>query len=231
MAVLTDYKINASKSKAKEYTLKDGNGLFLNIHHNGSKYWLFRFSWNGKQTRMPFGTYPTVDIKQARYLCEQANFKLLSGIDPRLKENPTIDPADEEPKCTFALFSQHWLEFKMKKLNSKPSKDKKNNGRGSTEIQIRRVFPNDIFPVLKDKSIHKVTKNDLLCIIRKVEKRGALSVAEKIRSWLDEIFRYTVVSEGLDINPAADLDIASLPRCSSSVVFSVCPLSGLSSSS
>jgi integrase len=215
MAVLTDYKINASKSKAKEYTLKDGNGLFLNIHPNGSKYWLFRFSWNGKQTRMSFGTYPTVDIKQARYLCEQANFKLLRGIDPRLKENTTIDPVDEvldeEPKCTFAQFAQHWLEFKMKKLNSKPSKDKKNNGRGSTEIQIRRAFTNDIFPVLKDKSIHKVTRNDLLCIIRKVEKRGALSVAEKIRSWLDEIFRYAVVTEGLEINPAADLDIASLP--------------------
>ncbi|WP_294843803.1 Arm DNA-binding domain-containing protein [uncultured Gilliamella sp.] len=64
MAVLTDYKIKAAKSKAKEYTLKDGNRLFLNIHPNGSKYWLFRFSWNGKQSRLSFGTYPTVDIKK-----------------------------------------------------------------------------------------------------------------------------------------------------------------------
>lgn len=50
-----------------------------------------------------------------------------------------------------------------------------------------------------------------MCIIRKVEQRGALSVAEKIRSWLDEIFRCAVVTEGLEINPAADLDIAALP--------------------
>lgn len=164
---------------------------------------------------MSFGTYPKVDIKQARYLCEQANFKLLSNIDPRLKENPTIEPVeeavDEEQKCTFAQFALHWLEFKLKKLNSKPSKDKKNNGRGSTEIQIRRAFTNDIFPVLKDKSLQSVTRKDLLLIMRRVEERGALSVAEKIRCWLSEIFRYAVVTEGLEINPAADLDIATLP--------------------
>lgn len=68
-----------------------------------------------------------------------------------ISNKPTIDPVDEvldeEPKCTFTQFAQHWFEFKMNKLNSKPSKDKKNNGRGSTEIQIRRAFTNDIFPV------------------------------------------------------------------------------------
>lgn len=127
MAVLTDYKIKASKSDAKEYTLKDGDGLFLNIHPNGSKYWLFRFSWNGKQTRMSFGTYPNIDIKKARKLCEQARCKLLNGIDPRLKvklkNEPIIETTDSKPQ--FIQFALDWLEFKLKKLNSNPSKDKK----------------------------------------------------------------------------------------------------------
>ena len=106
MAVLTDYKIKAAKSKAKEYTLKDGNRLFLNIHPNGSKYWLFRFSWNGKQSRLSFGTYPTVDIKKARSLCKQANCKLLNGIHPRLQESLDSQPpqkttVDLESKLSF----------------------------------------------------------------------------------------------------------------------------------
>lgn len=128
MSALTEYGIKAAKAKDKEYTLKDGNGLFLNIHPNGSKYWLFRFSWNGKQTRISFGTYPAIDIKQARLLCKQANCKLLSGVDPRLKESleseSAKNPVDNEPKLTFVQFALDWLEFKLKRLNATPSKKK-----------------------------------------------------------------------------------------------------------
>lgn len=75
MAALTEYSIEAAKTKDKEYTLKDGEGLFLNIYPNGSKYWLIRFSWNSKHTRLLFGTYPKIDIKKARFLCKQANYQ------------------------------------------------------------------------------------------------------------------------------------------------------------
>lgn len=205
MAVLTEFAIKAAKTKNKEYTLKDGSGLFLNIHPNGSKYWLFRFSWNGKQSRLSLGTYPTVNIKKARSLCKQANCKLLNGIHPRLQESleskpPQKTTVDLVPKLSFVEFASEWLEFKLKRLNSKPSKEKKNKGRGSTEIQIRRAFNNDVFPVLKDKSLQSVTRKDLLSIIRAVEERGSLSISEKIESWLDEIFRYASVTEGLEVN-------------------------------
>lgn len=62
MAVLTEFAIKAAKTKNKEYTLKDGSGLFLNIHPNGSKYWLFRFSWNGKQSGVDFAIMQSSDI-------------------------------------------------------------------------------------------------------------------------------------------------------------------------
>lgn len=35
MALLSDFKIKAAKIKEKEYTLKDGDGLFLYIHLTG----------------------------------------------------------------------------------------------------------------------------------------------------------------------------------------------------
>ena len=56
-----------------------------------------------------------------------------------------------------------------------------------------------------------MTRKDLLSIIRAIEKRGSLSVSEKVRGWLHEIFRYACVTEGSENNPAADLDIVSLP--------------------
>lgn len=92
MAVVTEFAIKVEKTKNKEYTLKDESGLFLNIHPSGSKYWLFRFSWNGKQSRLSFGTYPTVNIEKARSLYKQANCKLFSGIHPRLQESLDSKP-------------------------------------------------------------------------------------------------------------------------------------------
>lgn len=67
-----------------------------------------------------------------------------------------------------------------------------------------------IFSALKDKSLKNVTRSDLLSILSKVEARGALSIAEKIRSWLNEIFRYAVITEELRINPTSDLDNAAI---------------------
>ncbi|RUS67387.1 Prophage integrase IntS [Saezia sanguinis] len=92
-----------------------------------------------------------------------------------------------------------------------PSKEKKNKGRGGTEIQIRRAFNNDLFPALQHKPLKNISRTDLLSIQQKIEARGALSIAEKVRSWLNEIFRYAVATGELETNPAADLDIAGLP--------------------
>lgn len=59
-----------------------------------------------------------------------------------------------------------------------------------------------------------------MSIIRAVEERGSLSIFEKIRSWLDEIFRYASVTEGQEVNPAADLNIALMShRCNNCYPF------------
>jgi len=42
-----------------------------------------------------------------------------------------------------------------------------------------------------------------------VEKRGALNVAEKIRTWLNQIFRFAIAEGLLEMNPAANLDIVA----------------------
>ncbi|WP_423783845.1 phage integrase central domain-containing protein [Frischella perrara] len=62
-----------------------------------------------------------------------------------------------------------------------------------------------MFPVLKDKYLRDVTRADLLLIQKRIEKPNALSVAEKVRFWLDEIFRYALATDETDSNPASDL--------------------------
>lgn len=49
-------------------------------------------------------------------------------------------------------------------------------------------------------------------MIARIERRKALSVAEKVRTWFNQLFRYAlVVVPGLEQNPASDLDVVALP--------------------
>lgn len=72
MTQLTDLIIRRAKPTTKLYTIKDGLGLYINIKSNGTKNWLYRFYWDGIQKRISFGTYPSVDLKKARSLRQQA---------------------------------------------------------------------------------------------------------------------------------------------------------------
>jgi hypothetical protein len=49
-------------------------------------------------------------------------------------------------------------------------------------------------------------------VLRKIERRNALTTAEKCRTWLNQLFRYAMVEVNLETNPANDLDIVAIPQ-------------------
>lgn len=63
---LTDIKIRSAKPEAKAYKLTDGDGMFLLIHPNGSKYWRLRYRFGGKEKMLALGVYPEVLLADAR---------------------------------------------------------------------------------------------------------------------------------------------------------------------
>ncbi|WP_176701747.1 phage integrase central domain-containing protein [Gilliamella sp. wkB112] len=47
--------------------------------------------------------------------------------------------------------------------------------------------------------------------MRHIKRRRTLSIAEKCRCWLNEIFRHAIAEGIIETNPAADMDILALP--------------------
>lgn len=207
MTVLSDYATKNAKPAAKEYYLKDGAGLFLRVKPSGVKIWVFRFYWQGKQVKLTIGQYPAISLKQAREKRDSAREALALNKDPRV----TTEAAGQAPGYTFVEFVPQWLDYKLRKLNAVPSKEKKNGGRQGTAIQIERAMRNDILPILRNKPLAGITRTDVLAIQTRIEARGALSIAEKVRTWLNEIFRYAMATGAIDHNPAADMDMAAIP--------------------
>ena len=63
---LTDRKIQNAKPTSKQFKLFDGKGLFLLIHPNGSKYFRWDYTFEGKRKTLALGVYPETTLKQAR---------------------------------------------------------------------------------------------------------------------------------------------------------------------
>ena len=208
MTQLSDMAVRHAKATHKPYTLKDGGGLYLNVNPSGTKNWLFRFYWHNQQKRISFGVYPAVDLKKARLKRQKAQELLAQGIDPR------------QQKCasggayavTFAQYAQRWTDFKLKKLSAGKPLDDKRGGRQGIPVQIERYMRMDMIPLLGEKAMMDITRADVLAVQRKIEARGALSIAEKVRGWLNELFRHAVAEGVIESNPASDLDIVALPQ-------------------
>lgn len=191
---LTDTAIRQARPREKAYTLADADGLALFIHPRGGKYWHFRYRLGGKGCRISLGTYPEVSLKDARLRRDDARQKVAAGIDPR--SSPGTPPAI----VTFRQVANEWDTFRTPRLTQ---------GRKGSAAQARRYLDKDIIPLLGDMPIEAVRRTDVLKVVRAVEERGALNVAEKIRTWLHQIFRYAMVHEYVEVNPATDLDIVA----------------------
>ncbi|ANI36445.1 hypothetical protein AA098_24170 [Pseudomonas sp. JY-Q] len=58
---LSDPKCEAAKPRDKDYTLFDGQGLFLLVKKNGSKIWRMKFKRpDGREGLATFGNYPAL---------------------------------------------------------------------------------------------------------------------------------------------------------------------------
>ena len=82
MNKLTENSIRKAQVLEKQYKIYDGDGMFLLIHPNGSKYWRMKFVFDGKSKIASFGVWPSVSLKEARERRHEAKQKIKMGINP-----------------------------------------------------------------------------------------------------------------------------------------------------
>jgi integrase len=68
--------------------------------------------------------------------------------------------------------------------------------------QVQRFLQADVFPYVGALPIRNVTAAHLLEIVRRVEARGAETVALMVRQWCSAVFRYAVATLRADNDPA-----------------------------
>ncbi|HCB1211866.1 tyrosine-type recombinase/integrase [Alcaligenes sp.] len=200
---LTDMAVRQARASGKPRNLLDGDGLSLFVPVKGRKAWHLRYTFAGRERRISLGTYPEVSLREARELREAARAQLAKGLNPRAERKRKHLAAVIADEHTFMAVYERWRDHRKLSLEE---------GRQTSLSQIKRVFNKDVFPVLRHLNIHEITSAHLLEIIGRIEKRGSLSVAEKLRTWFRQLFRFAKVAiPGMAENPALDLDAVALP--------------------
>jgi integrase len=202
--MLTDVIARQAKTAEKPYTLADFDGLSLFVSVTGAKLWHFRYTWAGQRARISLGGYPKLSLREARDLRDKAHALLAKGINPDADRQQKRHAIQLAAKHSFKAVFDLWVEHRQKELAE---------GRQSTLSQIRRIFQNDVLPTLGKMSVYDIRRPQLLGILARIEQRKAFTTAEKVRTWFRQLFRYAlVVVEGLEINPATDLDVVAAPK-------------------
>ena len=100
--LLTDTKIRAVKPASKEINMSDGKGtmLYCRIRPNGSKLFIFRYTFNSKHSNICFGSYPDITLKRARELAQEYRALLADGINPKTHKDKQYSTL----KCQYSFF-------------------------------------------------------------------------------------------------------------------------------
>ena len=214
--LLTDKAILSAVKEAVEAgkpgTIKDGDGLTLITRPDGAGWWRLRYWLVGRENRLSLGTYPETGLRIARDKRDAARKLIAAGTDPSAARK--VEKADRELQCeaqaladagmpgpgTFEHVAREWLTTIHERKVSEGHSER-------TRIRLEQ----DAFPWLGRRPIAEIEAPELLQCLRRVEARGAIETAHRVKNTCGQVFRYGVAIGACQSNPAADLQDALKP--------------------
>lgn len=197
---LTDLEVKNAKPKEIPYKLNDGKGLFLHISSSGKKTWRYRYKIMGTESVLVIGVYPLMPLLAARIEAEAMRQKVKSGVNPSKERQSekllTLQKEDEEKQLVLNSFenvAHEWHE-----------REKGGWSRGHA-MAVMETLRADVFPAIGPIAVDQILPPMIMDIIKAIESRDALVVAQKVLQRMTAIFRYAVQTGKATYNPAVEM--------------------------
>ena len=189
---LSEVKVRTAKSLERTYKIFDGGGLFLLVTPSGGKLWHFKYRFDKKEKKLALGTYPEISLADARQRREDARRQVAHGIDPGAVRKAQKQAETSEAE-TFEVIAREW--------HAKFS----HTWTPGHAVKLLSAMTRDLFPWIGAHPISDIKAPELLKALRRIESRGTLETAHRVRGLLGQIFRYAVATGRAERDPAADL--------------------------
>lgn len=189
---LTDTAIRNAKPTDKPYKLSDEKGLYLLVNQAG-KYFRFDYRFAGKRKTLALGVYPDVKLKEAREKLQDARKLLANEIDPAYHRKVKKLVQAEQAGNSFESVALEWF-----------AKNKAVWTEGHSRTIIQRLQGN-VLPWLGERPIAEISAPEILTVLRRIEDRGAIETAHRIKQICGQVFRYAIATGRAERDPSADL--------------------------
>ncbi|WP_432726762.1 integrase domain-containing protein [Klebsiella grimontii] len=195
---LTNNEILKAKPREKDFTLHDGDGLFLLVKTSGKKLWRFRYQRpnSASRTNLSLGAYPALTLAAARQIRDQHLSLLVQGIDPQQQQEIVSVQRQIELDSVFSTVAANWFQLKSKSVTSDYAKD------------IWRSLDKDVFPAIGEIPVQEIKARTIIEALEPIKARGALETVRRLVQRINEIMIYAVNTGLLDANPASGVGMA-----------------------
>lgn len=199
---LSDRTVKTAKPSSKPVRLWDSGGLYLEVSPAGGKLWRLKYRFGKREKRLALGIYPDVGLADARDKRDDARRVLARGVDPG-----AVARAVKEARGGGGTFEAIAREWHVKQSTTEGARKW---SASHAKITLERLS-NNVFPYVKEKKPEDVDATEWLRVLRRVEERGAVETAHRIRSICSQVYRYAVSTGRAARDPLTDLRGALAP--------------------
>ncbi|QUE98752.1 integrase domain-containing protein [Klebsiella pasteurii] len=195
---LTNNEILKAKPREKDFTLHDGDGLFLLVKTTGKKLWRFRYQRpnSGSRTNLSLGSYPALTLAAARQIRDQHLTTLAQGMDPQQQQEQASEQRQIELDSIFSTVAANWFQLKSKSVTEDYAKD------------IWRSLDKDVFSAIGSMPVQEIKARTIVEALEPIKARGALETVRRLVQRVNEIMIYAVNTGLIDANPASGVGMA-----------------------
>ena len=195
---LTNNEILKAKPREKDFTLHDGDGLFLLVKTTGKKLWRFRYQRpnSDSRTNLSLGSYPALTLATARQIRDQHLTTLAQGMDPQQQQELASEQRQIELDSIFSTVAANWFQIKSKSVTEDYAKD------------IWRSLDKDVFPAIGSIPVQEIKARTIVEALEPIKARGALETVRRLVQRVNEIMIYAVNTGLIDANPASGVGMA-----------------------
>lgn len=186
---LTDKAIKALKPGPKARKVTDGGGLFLLVNPDGSRWWRFKYRYEGREKMISVGVYPDTGLALAREKRDEARRHLAAGINPSAhraaKKAAVADSFEAVALEWYAKEAPSWVD--------------------AHGTRIKKRLENDVFPRIGTRPVSELKAQEILAVVRRIVDRKAIETAHRALANIGQVMRYAVATGRAPSDPTTAL--------------------------